>query len=222
MALIDFQTALGKLVRGDDEPDAVCLRELVDTPGFRLTRRIQRSWCRGRAARAAHLTLSLLADHERHALLDEWIDQGGGRNSFFALEAEAFLEFIATRLRNPSQELTMCWTEHAVYRANRGAAEVRAPAPLPVDAASVLRRSYFASVVPMSGGSMLFAPHVPGLVRQMTLRELALWRAIEKPRTLAHLAATGHGSDVLTDFLAIGAAELLTQRPARSPTTAEP
>jgi hypothetical protein len=195
--MLEFQTALGDLVRGTNSScTSEYLQRLQETPGFHLTRKIQRSWSRGRAARAAHLTLSLLPPATREALLDEWLDGGGGSSSFFALEAEGFLDFIAGHLSDGSRELTMCRVEQAVHRADRGSAT------------ALLRRGSFASLVQVSEASwMLFAPHLPGLVREASARDVALWQALEIPMTLAQLIALGHAPDSVTDFLAVAAAE---------------
>ncbi|HEY8026025.1 MAG TPA: hypothetical protein VIF60_15770 [Burkholderiaceae bacterium] len=133
MALIDYQTAVGRLIRGREE---VCAKQtaladlnlsqeenavieaLLAGPGLRFTRAVQRSWCKGRARNAAYLTLSMMAEPHRQTLLDEWVESGGGIASFFAGEAERFLEFIALRLPPRSHLLSVCRMEQAVQRVN--------------------------------------------------------------------------------------------------------
>src|SRR5271156_1329399 len=118
MPLLDFQTALGRLVRAPEGGDPIrslhldameygCLEALPQSPGFRFTVGVQRSWCMGRAVSAGALTLPVLADDVRSKLLDEWVNAGGGTASFFDAEAEALLNFIADRLPYPSHELTV-------------------------------------------------------------------------------------------------------------------
>lgn len=238
MALIDFQTALGELVRGGadsshlecDQRDRQFLDRLISTAGFRLTRSIQQSWCAGRAARAAHLTLSLLPLDQRQRLLDEWLAHGGGSASFFALEAEAFLDFIARQLPDPSHELTVCRMEQGVFRASRGASAFVAQQPRELEAQSVLRRGQYASLVefhaepstvlatrepgafPPVGPrvtSMLFAPGLTGLVRSVTDAEVALWQTLDESVSVDWLWAAGYDARTIADFVATGAAELV-------------
>jgi|ERR1700686_5145414 len=118
MALIDFQTALGRLVRVRDGKDPLrglnldtgersYIEALTESAGFRFSVSIQRSWCIGRAAKSAHLTLSILSDDEGRRLLDAWINSGAGTQSFSDAEADSFLDFIIGHLINPSHELTV-------------------------------------------------------------------------------------------------------------------
>lgn len=133
MALIDYQTAVGRLIRGRAEvcgkqtaladlslsrEENAVIETLLAGPGLRFTRAVQRSWCKGRARNAAYLTLSMMAESQRQALLDEWVESGGGIASFFAGEAERFLEFIALRLPPRSHLLSVCRMEQAVQRVN--------------------------------------------------------------------------------------------------------
>src|SRR5678815_4587233 len=90
LSLFDFETALGRAIRaapgespiaGDTgvgqlsrDPSAI----VGQTPGFTFTRQVQQSWCRARATRAARLTLGLLAEADRQAILDSWLATGGG------------------------------------------------------------------------------------------------------------------------------------------------
>src|SRR5579871_5357901 len=82
MALRDFQTALGRMIqarRAEDPLQGLALTPeerarltaLTASVGFHFTVSIQRSWCTGRAAMSAHLTLSLLPEDQRTRLLEE-------------------------------------------------------------------------------------------------------------------------------------------------------
>src|SRR5205085_224331 len=82
------------------------LAALAHSSGFRATVAIQRSWCEGRAAKAAYLTLSLLDETHRQQLLAEWTNSGAGTSSFVDVEGDAFLEFLGSRLNDPSPALT--------------------------------------------------------------------------------------------------------------------
>jgi len=138
MALIEFQTGLGRLLREQQSSDPLhgvnldanekqYFETLQDTAGFRFCASIQRSWCIARAAKSAYFTLSLLPDEERQALLDEWVDAGAGTNSFFDAEGESFLSFISQRLTDPSHELSVCQFEQATFRASNGASSYASP-----------------------------------------------------------------------------------------------
>ncbi|HKB65462.1 MAG TPA: hypothetical protein VKC61_06360 [Pyrinomonadaceae bacterium] len=138
MALIEFQTGLGRLLREHKSSDPLhgvnldanekrYFETLQETAGFRFCASIQRSWCIARAAKSAHFTLSLLPDKERQALLDDWVDAGAGTNSFFDAEGESFLGFISKRLTDPSHELSVCQFEQATFRASNGASSYASP-----------------------------------------------------------------------------------------------
>lgn len=129
MALIDFQIALGRLMRAPDGGDPLrqlnldnreraSLAALKVSAGFCVTVAIQRSWCEGRAAKAAHLTLSFLDEPRRKRLLEEWANSGAGTSSFFEAEGDAFLEFLSKRIDNPSEALSICQIERATLRAS--------------------------------------------------------------------------------------------------------
>jgi hypothetical protein len=145
MALIDFQTVLGRMLREQnsdnhvrgvrlDEGESQYLQNLRDTAEFRFCASIQRSWCIARATKAAHLTLSLLPQDERERLLNEWVDLGAGAQSFYGVEGELFLDFIGKHLTDRLHELTICQFERATLRARNGADEFIVP-----DASSLKR-----------------------------------------------------------------------------------
>jgi hypothetical protein len=132
MALIEFQTGLGRLLREQKSSDPLhgvnldanekrYFETLQESAGFRFCASIQRSWCISRAAKSAYFTLSLLPDDERQALLNEWVDAGAGTSSFFDAEGDSFLSFISERLTDPSHELSVCQFEQATLRASNGA-----------------------------------------------------------------------------------------------------
>src|SRR3974377_2345673 len=98
MSLVDFQTAMGRLVRRPDHDDP--LRELHLSPterqslsvlclsrGLQFIIEIQHSWCASRAAKGAWLTLASISPSTRSQILHEWTAQGGGTSSFVAQEA---------------------------------------------------------------------------------------------------------------------------------------
>src|SRR5271166_1496039 len=158
MRLLEYQMALGQCVRATgaraqipltlDREARTQLTRLVDSAGFRFTQRVQRSWCRGRAASAARLTLSILPVVQHCRLIDTWVEAGGGTASHISGESEAFLEFISRDLTSPSHALTICRLEQAGYRASEAANCFRSPDPrLLDDPTTVLCRGKGAALV---------------------------------------------------------------------------
>jgi hypothetical protein len=145
MPLLEHQIVLGRCLRaaggdplaslaadplqgiGFDRAELAELDDLVHSSGFCFTRRGQRSWCEGRTAQTAQLTLSILSTEQRRQLVDDWVDAGGGAAFDPASEAEAFLEFVAGRLSDPSHAMTVCRMEQATYRASGAALRFTPP-----------------------------------------------------------------------------------------------
>jgi hypothetical protein len=241
MALLDFEMALGRLVRAPNAPDSLrsldlddgeisCLEALKASAGFRFTIEVQRSWCVGRAARSAPLTLSILPKELRCRLLDQWTEAGGGTSSFFAIEGETFLEFIASRLPNPSHELTACRFEQATLRANEQAIGFTPQDPnLLLAPGCALRRGRYAGMVAFHGESyaiiealvkhqalppvsadattILFGPGLDRLCRVASPREVALWQKLTAPVPLTSLLREGHKRDDIAPMLRAGIVE---------------
>jgi hypothetical protein len=241
MSLIAFQTALGRTVRARTDSQAACddldlspqerrnLARVIDSAGFRATANVQRSWCESRAASGARLTLSMLPLAQRRELVREWVDCGGGTNSFFAAEAEAFLEFIAPRLDQPSHALSLCRLEQAVLRAEAVTAQFEPPEPGVLDdPACMLRRGHHAALVvvfaefeqlllaiegqgptpPLSHQQMLLiAPGLPGLARPADAAEIKLWRSLAEPQSIKALRLQGHARDKIDALWMAGAVE---------------
>lgn len=159
MALIDYQTVLGRMLREQksdthlrgvslDEGESRYFEKLRETAEFRFYASVQRSWCIARAAKSASLTLSLLPPAKRERLLGEWVDSGAGATSFHGVEAELFLDFIGRHLPDPSHELTICQFERATLRANNGASHFVAPDVSALqDPDCLLRRGRYAELV---------------------------------------------------------------------------
>lgn len=213
MTLLEFETALGRSIRTRGGARAECLGTLTQSAGFRFTAEVQRSWCVGRAERAATLTLSVIQEPLRRQLLDEWIDGGGGTSSFFAAESAAFLSFIEARLPEPSHELTACRLERATLRAAGGAGEFAVPHPVRLCEGCGVRRHRLADAVVFYGdpvaivkafaergplpdvsapqAATFFGPGIEDLQRPAMERELAIWRAAEKPCAMRDILAAG-------------------------------
>jgi hypothetical protein len=203
------------------------LDRLTPTRGFAFTAEVRRSWCELRATRAAGLTLAALGGERRRELIAEWLDRGGGASSFFASEAEDFLEFVAARLPEPSHALSLCRFEHAVHRAASAAAVFVHPArcdrdaPVRQGAGAALVAFYAdpagvlwstgkgAPVLPMGDRSeLLFAPGLPDLCRPASASDRRLWNACAETSTVRELTAAGHAEEHVDDLLTVGALEL--------------
>jgi hypothetical protein len=222
MSLIAFQTALGRTIRARTIAGTACedldlspeerhsLHQVIHSEGFRTTMKIQRSWCEARSASGAQLTLSALPLDQRRRLVGEWVDGGGGTNSFFAAEAEAFLGFIEPRLTSPSHALSLCRLEQSVLRAEAVATGFVAPDPAALEnPAAAVRRGRNASLAglfaepgellaairdehplpPLSPCEqlLLVAPGIPGLARPAEALESELWRSLAEPQTVGRI-----------------------------------
>jgi hypothetical protein len=178
MSLRDFQSALGASIRRPAvrESEGAALDAIVDSAGFRFTLDVQRSWCRGRAAKSARLTLSILDADLRERLLDTWVASGGGAASVLTAEADAFLDFIASHLPDPSHALTICRLEQATLRASAGtSAIVHFHADPDQLFAAIGTGAALPPVTAEPVVSILFAPGLDGLSRVATVDEVALW-----------------------------------------------
>lgn len=197
--LARYQAELASAVRDASHNLAGSMLDGMSAPGIRMTAQVRRSWCIGRARRAAPLTLAALPEERRTSLLSAWVDAGGGANSLFDREAEGLLAFLAERLEAPSHPLTLCQFERAVIRA-RGASWDGQASP-PPGRATMLHRAPDARLITLSApvdallaaieGSqpwpdldgeprlLLIAPGIEGLARVPDARELALWDAAE-------------------------------------------
>ncbi len=250
MPLVDFQAALGRLVRvpvalegspiAADRLAGLALspgeraqvQSMADEPGFRFTISVQRSWCESRAAMSALQTLSLLTPAMRRSLLTEWVDRGGGVTSFFAGEAEAFLEFIASHLPNPSHALSLCRLEQAVHRTSPWTLSFEPPQPSLLDRTGMLLRAgAHAALVPIFVAPedllsavlaaaplppqatplchLLFAPGLPRMFRLATPAETELWAQLARVEAM-HAPGIGHEERaVVAELLAIGAIDVV-------------
>jgi hypothetical protein len=210
VSLLAFQIELAGLIgastrmRSADLPpedrlqgaEVACLARVSEGRGLAFTRGVRRSWCLMRTCRVAQLTLSVLPLEVRRAALNAWVDAGGGASSFFAGEAEAFLEFLAQRLPDPSHELSLCRFEQAIHRA-MGALSGCRPLPDEVRMRCRLRVRAGASLVSLFGDPkdvlvavgagrclppmserpvrMLFAPGIPSLWRHAGAPEVRVF-----------------------------------------------
>lgn len=188
-SLARFQSGLGRALRGE----ATCPID-PDSPGFRFTMAVRRSWCEGRSIMAARAVLKLIPDGQRQRLVAEYVNQGGGLAWFQATEREKFLAFLAPRLQDPSHALTICQVSRALARAREGASTFTPPGER--TRTGPLYRGCYASLVwfyadpgdvmmALDGGclpllgppshAILFAPGIRNLFRMATEAEVAVW-----------------------------------------------
>jgi hypothetical protein len=255
--LIEHQLVLGRCLQasGDSDPSTLLaadsvqvlpsgrqelaeLGALVTSPGFRFTRRIQRSWCIARTAAAAQLTLSLLPVEQRGRLIDDWVDVGGGRGLDPASDAESFLEFVTQHLRDPSHALSVCRMEQAAYRASEAALQFRPPnSSLLDDSKAMLRAGKGAALVrffaepqrlfaaieakeplpPLSErpSSVLFAPGLPQLYRPANNDEEKVWEMLSGSPAVPVLSLDPGSRHAIDGLFRIGAVELAGSSGAR-------
>lgn len=205
------------------------LMAIIESRGFRFTVDVQRSWNLGRAGDAARYTLSVLPVEKRRWLLNEWVNAGGGTASFFASEADAFLEFVARHLPNPSHALTLSQVERATIRASEGAGHFVPPDLSALKTPGcVLVAGRFAAMVqfhaeprlllaalagqalpPLSSDvtPVLFGPGLDGLFRIATGAESALWEQLTSPIAFRTLLARGHRRETIVALFQAGCAE---------------
>ena len=241
MALLDFQTSLVRLVRAPNGSDSLqpvsltadergYLSDLTEDPAFRFTVKVQRSWCAGRAAKAAYLTLSILPGEVRDQLLEEWVSCGGGTHSFVGRESTAFLEFIASHLVEPSHELTICRMELAALRSSEGSLRFKRPNLSRIDRRDCfVRRGHYAEVVHFYGEpervlnaltkreecpaisseitTLIFGPGFDRLYTRATSNELALYDRLASPAAAIALSGEGFARETVQKLLNGGVIE---------------
>ena len=213
MRLRDYQTTLGRALCGSSTLDAkggerpsdgrAPLDTVLASTGFAFTRCIQRSWCEGRVSLLAKRTLSALPRARRKALIDAWVDRGGGRGAFGAEEAIAFLQFIADDLRNDPAAFYWCRIEQAIYRAALGR-ETFVPKAWPNNHMTLLNRAGHATLVthpndwPFNEPPLLFAPGLPNLVREARPVECMLWEKLKTAKPVGVFSNTAYVATLST------------------------
>lgn len=201
-SLAKFQFDLGRALVGEN----TCPID-PHSPGFRFTMTVRRSWCEGRALMSARAVAEVMPDDARQRLVSAYVDRGGGLALFLPTEGEAFLEFLAQRLPNPSHALTLCRMVQALNCA-RIATAAFAPQQKP-PATVAMRRGRHANLVwfhadprallaAVQGAALppvgppeypvLFAPGIRGLFRAATEREATLWTTLSVGHAPAELA----------------------------------
>jgi len=207
-ALAAFQSRLGRALRGED----TCPIN-PDSPGFRFTMIVRRSWCEERSIVAARSVLKLMPDGGER-LVGEYVDQGGGSAWFQATESERFLPFLASRLPDPSHALAVCRMSQALAKARRGVSTF-VPPQARIGAEPVVHGRHAALVwfyadpsavmMALNGGelppvgppshALLFGPGIPNLFRTATEAEVVLWNT---------LAITGAPANLVEDLVREG------------------
>jgi hypothetical protein len=187
--LTDIQNRLGRAVA----PGGGHQTQWPESPGLVLTRRVQRSWCEGRAINAARMVLSLLPPRQRRELVNDYVDGGGGTAAFLSTEAAAILPFLAARLPDPSHALSFCRMELGLMRARDGVSEPALPTRgnlrqgrhatmigFHADPAAIVAALDAHQQLPPVGRAahfVLFAPGLPNLFRAATPKEVAVWNS---------------------------------------------
>lgn len=247
MSLATFQTALGQriLARSTHPPpdhsltpgEKQSFTRLFDHPGFRLTAAIQRSWCEGRAARSAYLTLSCLELSHRKQLLDKWINLGGGANSFLLAESIAFLQFLKPQLVDHPHAFSLCSFEAAILQAQEAALDWQPLPPITSDTPIItgqhaalitfhadpqvlLTAVSQARPLPITTSEpchLLIAPGISDQFRLADSHDLVLWNDLTVTSTIDHLLASGHSHVRISDFLEVGLAGPVGQLASPSP-----
>lgn len=215
MRLRDFQNRLGHALRdpadaaGEPAPERdIPIAALLDSPGFAFTRTIRRSWCEGRAAAMARATLGTLPASRVRELLREWIDRGGGRDSFAPDEALRFLDYLAEHLVDDPQVAELCRIERAIRLATNGMPTFRPPTRLAPG--TLVGRGAWATLLTLvdSEPVMFFAPGLPRLCRDADTAEQELWAALIAPMTLTVASRYAPGITV-ADMLDAGIIEAI-------------
>jgi hypothetical protein len=214
-----------------DREQLIALADLVQSPGFNFTKRVQRSWCLGRTEAAAQLTLSVVSAEQRRQLVESWVHGGGGTAFDPTSEADAFLEYVGSRLANPSHALTICQMEQAVYRASTAALRFAARDPsLLNDPQAALGRGEGAALVkffadperllaavatqqplpPLADECfpILFAPGLPALWQAAGEEEASLWERLSVPTSMQALTLEGYPRHVIALLFSIAAIDL--------------
>jgi hypothetical protein len=254
MPLLEHQIVLGRCLRaadgdplaslaalqgiGLDRAELAELRDLVHSSGFRFTRRGQRSWCEGRIAEAGQLTLSILATEQRRQLVNDWVDAGGGTAFDPASEADAFLEFVAGHLSEPSHSMTICRMEQAAYRASAAVLRFKPPDLFLLDhPKTMLCAGKGAALVPFFAEPqrllaaieakaqlpalsdrcffVLFAPGLPALFRAANNEEAALWEKLAHPTAVRLLSSDRFTRPAIEALFRIGAVDLVPEEASR-------
>jgi hypothetical protein len=258
MSLLAFQIELARRVgtdtrvRSTDLPsehrlqgiEVACLARVSEGRGLAFTRAVRRSWCLMRTARAARLTLSILALDARKAVLEAWVDAGGGTSSFFANDAESFLEFLAQRLPEPSHELSLCRLEQGIHRAMNAVSLCHPPSrevnpgcrlrvgagatlvSLFADPKQILRAAHAGRPLPTVFARpvrVLLAPGIPGLWRRAHASEVCIFETYAAAGERGAPVTSGPQVATVRSLLSVCALEVVGQvsdrlRPAHSPT----
>ena len=209
----EFQTTLARMLPHDDRnplrslslssgermpPEAQQPTVVIEsTPAVRTPRSEQRP------ANTASVTLSVLSEPQRRAILNAWIKAGGETLSFFRVDPETRLDFIAKHLPNPSLELNVCRLERATIRARTHAKCFQRPDPALFDPERVMRVGRHAQMVT----AVLVAPGLQSVHRAATALEQALWSRLAVPAQTATLLREGFPRELLETMLHIGALE---------------
>jgi hypothetical protein len=148
MSLIDLQSALGCMVvaQASDPGRPVgapasfqslnlsveergWLAQLADSPGFKVTCKIQRWWRQTKLQMAAKLTLSALGADRSAEFVNNYLNASPCISLFFVPEAVGFLEFVAGDAAGLPHVVEVARFERALLLAKQAAIEAASSSP---------------------------------------------------------------------------------------------
>jgi hypothetical protein len=252
MALRELQTALGTLIATHaadlsrsaaqrvwlgtldlTEAERTWLKQLLHTPGMRLTCTIQRWWRQMRLQQTVRLTLAALPPARRLQVVQAYIATVPCASLFFIPEALQFLDFVLLTVSGVSHLDAIARFERALLCA-REAEDTSAHTPLDVTAllpSRVLHRHQAAALISFSAPpeqllpallqglpvpapdnrayAVLVTPRLPHYWRPVTPDEAHLFMACQAPTTIEHLhTAVEHPVQPLQALIDAGALAL--------------
>jgi hypothetical protein len=176
----------------------------------------------------------MLPIEQRRRVVGNWVEAGGGKAFDPASEAEAFLEYVARHLTDPSHSMSVCRMEQAAFRASETALEFKPPDLALLDAPTVKLRAgrgatmvrFFSEpkrlfdaialkqVLPALSDvpfPVLFAPGLPKLYRAAREEEVVMWDRLARLVDPWLLTSDRSQRKAIEEFLNIGAAEVTLQ-----------
>jgi hypothetical protein len=233
MALRELQTALGTIIATHaadlsrraaqrawlgtldlTEAERTWLKQLLNTPGMRLTCTIQRWWRQMRLQQTVRLTLAALPAARRLQVVPAYIAAVPCTSLFFIPEARQFLDFVLHTVTGVPHLDAIARFEHALWCA-REAEDTSVCTPPDITALSpsrVLHRHQAAALISFSAPpeqllhallqglpvpapdnrayAVLVAPRLPHYWRPVTPDEAHLFTACHAPTTVERLRTT--------------------------------
>jgi hypothetical protein len=248
MSLIDLQSALGSMVVGQashhgslidplnsfsgldlSTEERAWLVRIADSPGFKVTCKVQRWWRQTKLEMAVKLTLAALGDKGTE-LMNDYLDVTPCTSLFFIPEAVGFLEFVIAVAEGRPHVAEVARFERGLLLARQAAVEWASShrCSMNSEASGQLKPHPAADMVLFSappelllgsllrGGRLpgiqgpkspvLIAPGLPRLWRPATADEYCIFERCRKGATREQLVALLlGGGDVVRELLNAGA-----------------